>query len=730
LKKSISLPLALLMSAGSVYAQSPAAPAGAPVEGTPHARVVVSSTPLGGDPFDQTQPITILTGDELKLRLETTLGDTLSREAGVSSTSFGPGAGRPIIRGLGEDRIRVLQNGVSTIDASSISPDHAVTVEPLTIRTIDVVRGPATLLYGPNTVGGVVNVLDNRIPTERLARPIEGRVEGRYGTVDDLRSGAGIVEFGLGNVVVHLDGFIRETDDVRIPGFARSRRLRELDPHDHDEDEPRGILPNSFTESWGGAAGASYIWDGGYVGFSYSGLESRYGVIVEEDVTIDLRQHRWDLRGAFLEPFSPIKAINYKFSYSDYTHTEFEGDEVGTVFDVTGYEGRVEIVHQPLGLFEGVLGYQGQYTDFSAAGEEAFVPPTETVQHGVFLFEELALNPVRLQFGLRYDHLRHDAMRRDDHDHDHDHDDHHHDGALSRSFNALSASGGIVYTPVEPWVIAFSVAYTQRPPTSVELFSDGPHIATGAFEVGNPNFGKEESLAFDLSFRRKVGRVTGSVNFFLNRFNGFITAFPTGEFSDDDDHDQDHEHDDDNGHHHDPLPIFAYRSVDANFYGGELSLTLHILEPRTAEASAPAEGKGFKGDTFGHAGNPHDLHLDLKADYVRAHTRDGGGSLPRITPFRTSAALVYGWNDRFTARVEGQYVHRQNRTADFELPTDSYFLLNASASYRIGTGPVNWDLFVRGTNLTNAEARMHTSFLKDIAPLAGRGAQIGLRATF
>ena len=702
------IPLALIVGAGIAAAQDAVAPSPSPTpaEEAAHERIVVSSTPLGRDLFEQTQSVTILSGDELKLRLEPTLGETLSREPGVSSTYFGPGASRPVIRGLGEDRIRVLQNGVTTIDVSNVSPDHAVTAEPLTIKTIDVVRGPATLLYGPNTVGGVVNVIDNRVPTERLSRPMEGKAEGRLSTAEEERSGAGLVEFQLGRIVVHLDGFIRETNDIEIPGFARSARLRRLEPL---EEEARGTLPNSFTESRGGAAGASYIWDGGYIGLAYSGLDSNYGTVAEEEVTIDLRQRRWDVRGAFNEPFAPIKAINYKWSYSDYLHTEFEGPEVGTVFDIRGYDARLEVLHQKLGLFEGAIGYQGQQTDFSALGEEAFLPAVETVTNAVFVFEELALDPVRLQFGARYDHISNDRAENENFG-----------PALARDFNAFSGSAGIVYTPVEPYVIALSIAYTQRPPTYVELFSNGPHVATNSFEIGNPDFGKEESLAFDLSFRKKVGRITGALSLFYNRFDGFITAQPTGEISED-------EEEDEHGHG-EGLPIFAYRAVDADFLGGELNLTIHILEPRAAEAADAS--KDGKTAAAARAGSPHELHLDLKADYVYAQNRESDRSLPRITPFRTSAALVYAWQDRFSARIEGQYVHDQDRTAEFELPTDSYFLLSASASYRVNAGPIDFDVYLKATNLTDEEARVHTSFLKDIAPLAGRGALLGVRATF
>ena len=408
MKIFLTLLTTLLATARMTLAQEAVSPPASPTPAlAAHAeaeRVVVSSTPLGGELSEQVQPVTILSGEELKLRLEPTIGETLNREPGVSSTYFGPGASRPVIRGLGEDRVRVLQDGLATIDASDVSPDHAVTIEPLTVKVIEVVRGPATLLYGPNTVGGAVNIIDNRIPSEKLSRPIEGSWKAVTAAADEQRSGAGLVEFSLGSIVVHFDGSKRETEDIEIPGFARSERLREMQPLPPGEEEPRDILPNSFTDSEGGAGGVSYVWDKGYFGIAYSGIDSTYGTVAEPDVTIGLEQRRWDLRGAFQKPFAPIKSITYKFGYSDYTHTEFEGPEVGTVFQNKGYDGRIEVAHEKLGPFEGVFGYQTQKTDFSALGEEAFLPPVESETHAGFVFEEIALDPVRFQFGGRFDH--------------------------------------------------------------------------------------------------------------------------------------------------------------------------------------------------------------------------------------------------------------------------------------------------------------------------------------
>lgn len=670
--------------------------------------VVVTASPLERTLFEQAQPTTVMRGDELQLHLQPTLGETLGQQAGVSSTYFGPGASRPVIRGLSDDRIRILNNGVNSIDVSNVSPDHAATLDPLTIEKVEIVRGPATLLYGPNGVGGVVNVLDNRIPNERLEPgiwdlPVRGVLETRFNSVDQERSGSGIVEFGLGPIVFHLDGFKRKTEDVRIPGFARSERLRKSEPLEKGEKEARSVLPNSFTESEGGSAGASFLWDGGYFGLAYSGYNSNYGTVAEPDVTIDLQQRRWDGRGALFTPFTGIKAINYKLTYSDYEHTEWEGSEGGTVFKIEGFDGRFELAHEPLGPLEGMIGYQTQYSDFSALGEEAFLPPTETRTHSAFLFEEIIADPLRYQFGARYDHTSVAS-----------HSNPAFGPGHARDFHSLSGSAGVVWTPVEDYAVAFNVSYTQRAPTYVELFANGPHLATDSFEIGDPSLDLEQSLGFDLTLRKQKGFVTGSVSLFYNRFKDFISLAPTGaDFVEEEE-----------GHR---LPIFEFRPTDADFIGGEAEAVFHLITP-TLESTTSLSKDGM-GSEEAITGNSHGLRLELRADYVTTRDRSTGRSLPRITPFRALGALAYEYKS-FGARLEAQYSARQNRTADFEWPTDSYVLLNASLSYRFTAGPVAFDLYVRGTNLTDEEARLHTSFLKEIAPLPGRSVLIGLRTEF
>lgn len=647
--------------------------------------VVVTGNPFGQTRFEQIQSTNLLSGQKLLLNLEPSLGETLRKEPGVSSTYFGPGSSRPVLRGLGDDRVRILQNGISVLDVSNVSPDHAVASDPLSLKSIEVVRGPATLLYGPNTVGGAVNILDDRIATERF--------EGTYpsgnfsiigGTADDSLATSGSIRWGTGPVVFTLDGFQRETSDLEIPGFARSSQLRATD--DPGTDQPRGTLPNSFTDSEGGGIGVSYIFENGFLGVSYSILNSDYGTVGEPDVTIGLEQRRWDARGGVYNPTNWLREVNFAVGYSDYTHTEFEGPEVGTVFDFEGVNGRLEFLHEAIGGFEGTFGYETQFTDFSAIGDEAFVPPVDSITHSLFFLEEKQFGPTRLQFGARYDYQSHESSSNDNFG-----------PGTDRDFNAFSASAGLVYNPTDEYAVSLSFAYTQRPPTYVELFANGPHVATATFEVGDVDLGNEESFSVDLSLRKNSGWVTGSVSAFYYRFNDFISLQPAGGLGPEGE-----------------FPLFNFDAIDADFYGGEIEATFHLLGAIDPSQEIQSSDR---------------LDLTLQAEYVRAEDRDSNEGVPRIPPFSASAALEYATGP-IVARVEGEYAADQNRNADFELPTDGYFLLGASLSYQFEAGPLDTTIYVKGVNLTDEEARLSTSFLKDVAPITGRGVVAGLRTQF
>ena len=653
--------------------------------------LVITANRSGQTLFQQIQPASVLTGDDLLFRLEPTLGQTLDREVGVSSTYFGPGASRPILRGLGDDRVRILQNGISIIDVSNVSPDHAIAADPLSISSVEIIRGPASLLYGPNSIGGVVNVIDNRIADERFdGKYPSGKIDSSYGSVDNSWANSAVFNWGVGPIVFQLDGFQRKTQDIDIPGFARSARQRAVDPP--GTPQPSGTLPNSFTDSKGAGLGASYIFEKGFLGFSYSGINSDYGTVAEPDVTIGLKQRRWESRGAFYEPTDWLREINFSLGYSDYNHTEFEGPDVGTVFEIEGFNGRVEVLHTEIGGFEGAFGYEGQSTDFSALGDEAFLPPVTTNNNSIFFFEENDLGKTRLQFGGRYDHQSSDSMTNPNFG-----------PGQSRDFDAFSASAGVIYNPVENYALALSLAYTQRPPTYVELYADGPHIATDTFEVGDVNLGKEEAFSIDLSLRKNTGRITGSISGFYYRFNDYINLADTGLVDP-----------------ADGLDIYAYQAIDADFYGGEIEATYHFL----AEVEAVEVDSETAYEQSGTS-----LDLTIRADYVHAENRNSGAPLPRIPPFRTGATLEYG-NGPLTAAIDCQYAAAQDRNAAFEFPTDSYFLLGVNLSYQTIIAGVNSTFYIRGVNLTDEEARLSTSFLKDIAPLAGRGVIAGIRAEF
>jgi iron complex outermembrane receptor protein len=650
--------------------------------------VVVTATPGAATLSEVAQPVSVLAGQALALRLEPTLGETLAQQPGVNSTYFGPGSSRPVIRGLGGDRIRVLQSGIGSADASSTSPDHAVSFDPLAAEQIEVVRGPATLLYGSNAVGGVVNILDNRVPDTVPDRALHGKVALDAGSAADERAGGVSLTGGKGRFAWHADLLKRKTDDVNIPGLAESDALRAEEGEEGEEHEQvEGVLENSAVDNTSGAVGVSVVGGGGFLGVAASGLDSLYGVPghghhgeeadgeageTEAPVQVDLRQRRGDLRGEWREPFAGFSSVRLRFGLADYEHRELEGDVVGTTFTNQSWEGRLELAHRRAGPFAGSIGLQGFDRDFAAVGDEAFVPPTQTRSWSLFAFEEAGSGPVRVQLGGRVERLDVEAGG---------------DDPLAREFTGYSASAGVIWQDARGWAAAFTAARSTKLPNAEELFSNGPHLATRAFERGDPDLGKEKSLGFDLSLRKRAGRVTGEMNLFLNRFDGFIYEQATGEEAG-------------------GLPVFQFVQRDAEFRGAEAQAHLDLFHSE-----------------------PHHFELDLMADYVRATLRGTGEPLPRIPPFRYGAGLHYDAG-RWNARVELRGAAEQDRVTASERPTEGYTLLNASVGWRAFFRRSVLELMLRGSNLTDAEARNHVSFLKDLAPLPGRDVRLIARLAF
>src|SRR5262245_20099910 len=635
---------------------------------------------------DLAPPTDVVSGQELRTQQQSTLGETLSQQPGVSSTYYGPSASRPIVRGQGGEHIRILNNGLSLLDASGTSVDHAVSLDPITVKRVDIVRGPGALPYGPQAVGGVVNAIDGRIPDS----PLEGvttELEPRWNSASSEWGGAGLIEGGYRGFNVHLDGAGRNTKDLAIPGFARSAQLRAIDPLPPGEREPEDRLPNSASATQSGALGLSYTGATGYFGVSPSWYHSDYGTVAEPDVSIDLRQKRLDIAGGIGSIIPYITSVKAKLGLTDYQHTEFEGDVPGTVFKNRGWNGRVDAVHAPIGPVQGAFGLETVGFDFSALGEEAFLPPTTTRITSGFLFEEITRGVLRFHLGGRCDVASVDAAANPQFG-----------PADSRSFAVGSGSAGVIYEPAPDWPLGLTLSYTSRPPNYQELYADGPHLATAAFERGDRNLNVEHSLGLDLSARRTAGRITGFVTLFYNHFDGYITLVPTPETVPFEDQ---------------RLQVYDYRNLPADFAGGEAGTTIRLLERA-----------------------PHTLDLELGADYVYTRDRRTGDGLPFIPPFRFRTRLVYAW-DRLEAGLEVLHANAQNRlapggppTSPTSIPTDGYTMLNGFLTYSITSGPVRWDLLLKRNNLNDVEAREATSFLKDIAPLPGIGISGGLRATF
>jgi iron complex outermembrane receptor protein len=699
-------------------------PAPSPSSTSEVERVVVSGGEIETSETDKAQSVTILSEDNLKLNTQPTLGDTLATQPGVGGSGFTAGASRPVIRGQADNRVRVLNNGTEIFDVSNISPDHAPSIGTLLSQSIEVVRGPATILYGSGAIGGVVNVTDNLIPVEQPPTTLSGEVDSRFGSVDLERSGAIALTLSpVKHFVVHVEGSLLRTDDRDIPGYALDQRIRAgLTPEQRHNDgfggNPFGTVPNTMVETKDFGIGASYVWDKGYFGASYTRFLSYYGVPNDPEtdepgvpparVHLNVRKDQYNVRSSIVDPLPWFSVANLKFVYTDYKHDELDNNKVGATFKTNGLDSRIELLHKPIGLFDGSIGSQIFYKELSVLGEEAFLQPNTTLTVAGFVFEEVKLKPVRLQFGLRveYDSVSIDSS----------------DPELTsltspsqkdQEFWPISGAAGAIYDFAKDWQLALNLTWSERAPTTEELFARGPHDATFQFIIGDPNLDVEINRTVDLNLRRTAGRVTGFISGFYTNYDGFIDFTPTGVFED-------------------GLQVFIYTPKKATFYGGEARADFHLLPLSITKISEPSDSKSVKNVITGGEQivekNPNDLFLRLQADYV--HAEDSTGEpLPRITPFRWGVSLNYE-SEHWTASIDGWLVDSQNRVAEFETTTPNYTFLNASVGYKFQWGRTYNYLYARGTNLLDAEGRDHLSFLKEVFPLPGRGVVVGLRTTF
>lgn len=675
-------------------AAAPPDPAAAPAAAHDRERarkldeLVVTASPLQPGSEDVMQPVEVLAGEELDARKATTLGETVSRQVGVQSSFFGAGVGRPVIRGQEGARVQVLDGGIGSLDASTVSADHAVSIEPFLADQIEILKGPATLLYGSGAVGGAVNVVDGRIP-ESLPDGTGGRAELRGGTGSDEWTGMFRVDGGVGQWAWHADAFRRDAGDYAIPGFAESSAAHLEAPGEEEEEGAFGKLPNSSLDTRGAALGASWIGTGGFLGASLSTFRSNYGIPGhaghageesesgaaedehdEEKVRIDLDQTRLDVQGAWFEPFGGAESLRLRLARNDYRHLELEGDEVGTRFDNAGVEGRLELVHAPLHGWRGATGLQFGRRDFEALGEEAFVPPSVSRDLGLFLLEERDLGRWKVEAGLRHDRIEVDPAS----------------AAPARDFDASSASLGALWKLDPRFHLSAGFDRAERAPSAEELYSDGAHVATASYERGDDALGTEVANQFELGAHLHVGSLSAKFAVFETRYDDFIYLEGSDEVVDE-------------------LPLRRWTQADATFRGVEAEATLRLAD----------NGSGA-------------WDLRLFGDKVRAGLAQGG-ALPRIVPARLGAE--FRWErDGWRASLGAMRYDDQERVAAFEQRTPGYTLFDAHVARHWDGERIGWEVFIDASNLTDREARVHTSFLKDLAPLPGRSVAFGVRAFF
>ncbi|MEQ1726370.1 MAG: TonB-dependent receptor [Sphingopyxis sp.] len=683
--------LALVLSAPAVAQAQTAAPAPDDDYHTADEDLVVTAPYVRS--LDLFGNVGVVEGDDLAQLLRPQIGDMLASQPGVSATSFAPGVSRPVLRGFQGERVRVLVDGIGSIDASNTSADHAVAIDPLTAERIEILRGPASLLFGSSAIGGAVNIFDRRIPRKLPEAPLHIDAIATYGSAADERSGGASLDVPLGSrIAFHIDGAYSRTDDLRIGGFQSTPALRasglalaaqlRADGDAAGAAEVTaaanqfGTIANSATRSISAGSGVSIIADGGSLGVSIGYLDSHYGLPGfpggEAGISIDLKQWRADVRGEVELGDGFFERLRVRGGFADYSHAEVEPNgDVGTLFLNQGIETRAELVQQERGGWSGASGVQYAFRDFNAIGAEAFLPQNDSEQFALFTLQDFHPGALGVQASLRYEHSNVAARSID----------------ISRTFSTLSGALGLSFEFGANNKIGLNLSRTARAPSAEELFSNGPHLATQSFERGDVNFKQESAWGFEayLNLRGPVN-VEGSI--YANWFDNFIYARETGAIEDD-------------------LPVFQYTQGDARYYGAEV------------HASAPlAHIGGFT------------LNGDVTGDIVRARlTGSGGGNIPRIPPLRLRGGLELG-SDTLTLRGEVEWSAAQNRIAAFETPTQGFTIANASAQWKPLGADGGVTLILSANNIFDVIGRRHASFTKDFVPLSGRDIRVTARVSF
>ncbi|EKT56012.1 TonB-dependent receptor domain-containing protein [Providencia sneebia] len=655
--------------------------------------ISVYSSPLQSSPLRMTSPVSVLISDDLVSAKGASIAETLQNIPGFHASFFGGGSIHPVIRGMSGNRVKVMNNGSDLMDVSSIGADHAITSEPFLTQRIEVLKGPATLLYGGGSMGGAINVIDNKIPTTVPNKGYEGELNYQFDSVAKGNTGAAAITFGQDNLALRVEGVKRHQGDYLQPKAA--------------QDDGTKRLQGSYQNGQSANIGASWIFDDGFIGLGYGEQHRRYGLPghthFEDEHAHDhhndyddsshsghhhgpsgpfpdehhehgipyivMDQKRWDLRGEKHSPFNGIESIRYSATHTDYHHNEKEGDEIATRFKNKGNELRFSLTHEKLWGWRGVLGSQFNQRDFSALGEEAYVPATNTKNHALFLLEEYQIGSLRYELGLR--HEWQSIKNKSTH--------------LSNNKDATSISAGLAWNFADDYSLNMSLSRSKRLPVAEELYADGPHAASRTIEKGDPNLGAETANNIDIGIMKISGNTQFNANAYYNRINNYIygeiTAAPLN-----------------NGYK--PL---QYVQQDAEFKGIEGNIDYFYSD---------------------------DSYVGLSGDYVRATLLHNKGNVPRMPAYRISSYIKHTWTDNLTSQVRWDHFGRQNKVAKYETPTPSYNTISIGSEYTDHLDDNDYTIYAKVNNLFNSSTRDSTSYIKDEMLLPGRNIVIGLNFTF
>ena len=619
-----------------------------------------------------------------------TIGEALSGETGISSNQFGAGSSRPVIRGQDGPRIKILQNSSENIDVSTLSPDHAVTVDPALAKQVEVIRGPSTLLFGAGTVGGLVNVTDSKLPTAMPEKGYEGNVGLRYNTGSDEKLATAGVTLGLGDqVALRVEGLKREANDYIAPDYV------------HEGEKERRV-DNTFAKGQTVNFGLSWIYDRGFTGISYSNRQDQYGLpghsheyeschlhglslhcgehdhdedehddhdhdhAHEAGPWIDLKSERYDVRTELDDPFAGFKKLRAQASYTDYQHDEIEEDTISTRFKNKGYDGRLELVHNPLGAWEGVIGTQYGQQKLELTGEEAFLAPNTTKKWSVFALEHAQLNDVHVELAARVDQQKIDI-----------------DDSSKKDFDgsAFSVSGAANWEFAPNYKLSLVTSHQERLPLAQELYADGGHFATNTYELGNDQLSKEKSNNVELGFHYDDNTFDYHVHVYHNWFDDYIYAQTLDRYKD--------------------FRLVQYAQDKAKFYGAEAEAGYQI---------SPI----YKLSVFG--------------DYVRG--KIDNDNAPRVPAGRLGTKLNADFDDHWSGSAEYYHVFQQDKIAAYETDSQSYNMLNLGVAYSGNYSNVSdYRVFLNANNLLDDQVYQHASFLSTI-PQVGRNFSVGVNFNF